>query len=118
MSLATFMNVFIHLFIGVTQAFSVYGLLKAIETRKADANEWESNLRENYQNDLAKSLEGKHHEDVETFSNRYRKDLSSVWKMKKRWNGKVPIAVSIVFAFIQVSAFSMFLEMDFGQGWR
>jgi hypothetical protein len=116
--MATFINVFIHLFIGATQALSVYGLLKVIESRKEDAKEWESSLRENYQNDLAKSLEGKHHEDVETFSDRYRKDLSSAWKMKKRWGGKAPIAVTIIFAFIQASAFSMFLDMDFGQGWR
>ena len=116
--MATFLNISIHLFIGFTQAFSVYGLWIAIEKRQAEAAEWEKNLKQNHQNDLEKFLAGKHHEDIEIFTNRYMKDLSSAWKMQKRWSGKTPEVFSLVFAFIQLTLFVMFLEMDFGQAWR
>jgi hypothetical protein len=46
------------------------------------------------------------------------KNLSSAWKMQKRWYGKTPEILSFVYALFQLTLFVMFLEMDFGQAWR
>jgi len=116
--LATFLNISIHLFLGLTQALSVYGLWVAIERRQKDAIEWEENLRNNHENNLEKFLAGGHHEDIEVFSNRYMKELSAAWKMKKRWSSKIPEVLSFLFAILHLTLFFMFLEMDFGQAWR
>ncbi len=116
--MATFLDYLILLFIGFTQAFSVYGVWIAIEKRKTESVEWEKILKENHDSDLQSFLAGKHHEDIEVISNRYMKDLSSAWKMQKRWYGKTPEILSFVYALFQLTLFVMFLEMDFGQAWR
>jgi hypothetical protein len=57
--LATFLDYLILLFIGFTQAFSVYGVWIAIEKRKTESVEWEKILKENHDSDLQSFIAGK-----------------------------------------------------------
>jgi len=116
--LATFLNISIHLFIGLSQFLSIYGLMVFIERRQKSAGEWEEALKHNHASDLDTFLAGKGHEDIEIFSNRYMKNLSSAWKMKSRWSGKFPDIAVLIYGLIQLTLFVMLLETDFGQAWH
>jgi len=116
--LATFLNISIHLFIGLSQFLSIYGLMVFIERRQKSAGEWEEALKHNHAIDLDNFLAGKGHEDIAIFSNRYMRNLSAAWKMKARWSSKFPDVVVLIYGFIQLTLFVMLLESDFGLAWR
>lgn len=114
--MATFLDYVIVLFIGITQGFSVYGFFLTIEKNKTDAIEWERILEKNFQNDLKSFRPGKHHQDIEVLTDRYKKELSAAQKMYRRWNGRTADILFGVYLLFQFFLFagSLALFVDTG----
>ena len=85
---------------------------------KVNRFERERALKENYEKDLDVFVKGKHHEDIEVFSNRFMKNMRKAHRAQRFWNGKGPTLLILIFIFLQFIICIAYFGSDFVPGLR